>query len=64
MAPSYALIVSQGRVADRTDGALVGARRVGDAVSALLEIEPHVVGTPTPAWSMTGPSRFPKRRRL
>ncbi|MFJ3471748.1 arginase family protein [Microbacterium maritypicum] len=59
MAPSYALIVSQGRVADRTDGALVGARRVGDAVSALLEIEPHVVGTPTPGlvddWSVALP---------
>lgn len=59
MASSYALIVSQGRVADRTDGALVGARRVGEAVSALLGIEPLVIGSPTPSviddWSVALP---------
>lgn len=48
MASSYSLIVSQGRVADRTDGALIGARRVGEAVSSLLSIEAQTIGTPTP----------------
>ena len=59
MASSYSLIVSQGRVADRTDGALVGARRVGAAVSDLLGLEPEVIGTPTPSavddWSVALP---------
>lgn len=59
MASAYSLIVSQGRVADRTDGALVGARRVGEAVSSLLGIEPVVVGAPTPStvddWSVALP---------
>lgn len=49
MSDSYSLIVSQGRVADRTDGALVGARRVGAALSALLGLEPTVIGTPSSA---------------
>ncbi len=52
----FSLIVSQGRVADRTDGALVGARRVGDALSTLLGIDAVSVGTPYPAttddWSV------------
>ncbi|MGG1909073.1 hypothetical protein AB1285_18360 [Microbacterium sp. NRRL B-14842] len=46
MTTPFALILNQGRVADRTDGALVGARRVADALSALLQREPVVVGTP------------------
>ncbi|WP_186307712.1 arginase family protein [Microbacterium sp. 1.5R] len=46
---SFSLIVSQGRVADRTDGALVGARLVGERLADLLDIEPHVVGSPSPA---------------
>lgn len=46
MSSAYSLIVSQGRVADRTDGALVGARRTADALSDLLSIEARVVGTP------------------
>lgn len=59
MTAPYSLIVSQGRVADRTDGALIGARRVGDALSSLLEVEPTVVGGPAPAvtddWSVALP---------
>lgn len=47
MTSAYSLIVSQGRVADRTDGALIGARRVGAALSTLLSVEPVVVGTPS-----------------
>lgn len=59
MASAYSLIVSQGRVADRTDGALIGARRVGEAVASLLDLEPQVVGTPTAStvddWSVALP---------
>lgn len=47
MTSAYSLIVSQGRVADRTDGALIGARRVGAALSTLLAVESVVVGTPS-----------------
>ncbi|GAA4192128.1 hypothetical protein GCM10022219_11960 [Microbacterium oryzae] len=43
----HSLIVSQGRVADRTGGALVGARLAGDALSALLGVKAQVVGTPS-----------------
>ena len=49
MASSYSLIVSQGRVADRTHGALIGARRVGEAVSSLMSIEAQTIGAPTPS---------------
>lgn len=45
----FSLILSQGRVADRTDGALVGARRTAEALSDLLQLTPTVVGTPTAA---------------
>ncbi|MGW9156102.1 arginase family protein [Microbacterium sp. NPDC055665] len=59
MASTYSLIVSQGRVADRTDGALVGARRVGESVASLLDLEPQVIGTPTAStvddWSVALP---------
>lgn len=59
MASTYSLIVSQGRVADRTDGALIGARRVGAAVASLLAQEPVVIGTPSPStvddWSVALP---------
>ncbi len=44
---SFSVIVSQGRVADRTNGALVGARLTGVAVGALLGVEPAFVGAPT-----------------
>ncbi|MFJ4225087.1 arginase family protein [Microbacterium sp. NPDC089695] len=47
MTSRFSLIVSQGRVADRTDGALVGARLVGDALARLLDTEPQVIGSPT-----------------
>lgn len=49
MASSFSLIVSQGRVADRTDGALVGARRVGAALSELLDLPQQIIGVPSPA---------------
>lgn len=59
MASEYSLIVSQGRVADRTDGALAGARRVGEAVSSLLAVDPLIIGAPTPSeiddWSVALP---------
>lgn len=43
------LIVSQGRVADRTDGALRGARAAADALGEYLGQTPIVVGSPSPA---------------
>lgn len=59
MSDSYSLIVSQGRVADRTDGALVGARLAGAALSDLLGLEATVIGAPAPAvtddWSAALP---------
>lgn len=59
MPAAFSLIVSQGRVADRTDGALVGARRVGDALSTLLDVTPTTIGTPsasrTDDWSTALP---------
>lgn len=59
MPAAFSLIVSQGRVADRTDGALVGARRVGDALSTLLRTPATTIGTPSPSrtddWSTALP---------
>lgn len=59
MTSRYSLIVSQGRVADRTDGALVGARLVGEALSGLLGVELEIVGSPSGArtddWSAALP---------
>jgi arginase/N-omega-hydroxy-L-arginine amidinohydrolase len=59
MSSSFSLIVSQGRVADRTDGALVGARKVAEALSTLLSVDPLVVGSPSPSshddWSTALP---------
>lgn len=59
MPTPFSLIVSQGRVADRTDGALVGARRVGEALSSLLGIPATTIGTPDRAvvddWSVALP---------
>lgn len=59
MPASFSLIVSQGRVADRTDGALVGARRVGDALSTLLRTPAMTIGAPSPSrtddWSTALP---------
>ncbi|KAB1662384.1 arginase family protein [Pseudoclavibacter chungangensis] len=56
----YGLIISQGRVADRTDGALAGARATGDALARYLDLEPTVVGTPEPStdddWTVSLPA--------
>jgi arginase/N-omega-hydroxy-L-arginine amidinohydrolase len=49
MPAPFSLIVSQGRVADRTDGALVGARRTASALSELLGLTPNIVGEPASA---------------
>jgi arginase/N-omega-hydroxy-L-arginine amidinohydrolase len=57
---SFALIISQGRVADRTDGALRGARAAGEALGEYLERTPVVVGAPSPSadddWSNALPA--------
>ena len=45
----FGLILSQGRVADRTDGALRGARATADALGDYLGRTPVVVGTPSPS---------------
>ena len=56
----HTVIVSQGRVADRTDGALVGARLTGDALGSLLGVDPVHIGTPTAArdddWTQSLPA--------
>jgi arginase/N-omega-hydroxy-L-arginine amidinohydrolase len=63
MTSPFSLIVSQGRVADRTDGALVGARRTAEALSTLLNLTPSIVGTPSAAatddWSVALPAAEP-----
>lgn len=68
MSAPFSLIVSQGRVADRTDGALVGARMAGEALSALLAVEPIFVGTPAPAalddWTVALPQASPTLHAL
>lgn len=60
MTQSFGLIVSQGRVADRTDGALLGARAAAEALEAYLGRTATVVGSPGPAavddWSAALPS--------
>lgn len=43
----YCLIINQGRVADRTDGALLGAQKAGTALAEHLSLEPTVVGQPS-----------------
>lgn len=49
MTSRFSLIVSQGRVADRTDGALVGARLVGERLAELLGTAPQMIGSPSAA---------------
>lgn len=49
MTREFGIIVSQGRVADRTDGALRGAREAATALADYLEVTPVVVGSPSPA---------------
>ncbi len=59
MTYDFTPIINQGRVADRTDGALRGALAAGTALSAYLERTPVVIGAPTPArtddWSAALP---------
>ena len=68
MSSRFSLIINQGRVADRTDGALVGARRVGAALSSLLAVEPMVIGEPSPSavddWSTALPEAAETLRGL
>lgn len=47
MAYDFTPIINQGRVADRTDGALRGALSAGRALSDYLDREPIVIGTPS-----------------
>ncbi|GAA5227042.1 arginase family protein [Paeniglutamicibacter antarcticus] len=46
---NYHVIINQGRVADRTDGALVGARNAGQALAEHLSTKPTIIGQPSPA---------------
>ena len=56
----YEVVVSQGRVADRTAGALMGAALTGAALGECLGVAPTVVGTPsaphTDDWSVSLPA--------
>ncbi|WP_309129226.1 arginase family protein [Microbacterium sp.] len=60
MAQKVDVIVSQGRVADRTSGAIPGALKTGQALSALLDVPPRIVGSPsapaTDDWSVCLPA--------
>lgn len=60
MARDVDVIISQGRVGDRTTGALPGARRTGEALASLLSVDPRIVGTPSAAatddWSQSLPA--------
>ncbi|KDA06534.1 arginase [Microbacterium sp. CH12i] len=60
MTQDFEIIISQGRVADRTDGALRGAQAAGEALSAYLDHTPVIVGTPSPGavddWSVALPA--------
>lgn len=60
MTEQYAVIISQGRVADRTDGALRGALAAGEALASYLGAPARIVGTPSPAttddWSAALPA--------
>lgn len=55
----YQLILSQGRIADRTPGAIAGAALTAEALSKRTGLVPIVVGTPSPAktddWSRSLP---------
>ncbi len=56
----YEVVVSQGRVEDRTAGALMGAALTGAALGECLGVAPTVVGTPsaphTDDWSVSLPA--------
>ncbi|WP_234804084.1 arginase family protein [Ensifer adhaerens] len=55
----YELIVSQGRIADRTPGAIPGAAMTAEALGKQTGLQPTVIGTPSPAkeddWSTSLP---------
>ena len=57
---TFQLILSQGRIADRTPGAIAGAALTAEALSRLTGLEPVVVGNPAPAqnddWSTSLPA--------
>lgn len=46
---TFDLIVSQGRIADRTPGALPGARLTAEAIAPLLDADPVFLGQPADA---------------
>lgn len=54
------VIINQGRVADRTGGALAGALITGEALGTLLHVDPVIVSTPsapaTDDWSVALPA--------
>lgn len=57
---THTIIINQGRVADRTSGALGGALIAGEALGQLLSVSPVVVSSPSPAqvddWSEALPA--------
>jgi len=60
---TYDLIVSQGRIADRTPGAIAGATLTAEAIERITGLRPTVVGTPDDArqddWSLSLPQARP-----
>ncbi|NLR99829.1 arginase family protein [Rhizobium sp. P38BS-XIX] len=56
---NYELILSQGRIADRTPGAIAGAALTAEAIAKLTGLTPIAVGTPSPSrlddWSTSLP---------
>lgn len=54
------IIINQGRVGDRTEGALPGALKTGRALGDLLAVDPRIVGTPsastTDDWTVSLPA--------
>ncbi len=55
----YELVVSQGRIADRTSGAIPGAALMAEALSMRTGLQPTTIGSPLPAkeddWSASLP---------
>lgn len=55
----YELLISQGRIADRTPGAIPGAALTAEALSKRTGLQPTVIGSPSPAkeddWSASLP---------
>lgn len=54
---TYQLTVSQGRIADRTSGAILGAKLTAEALANLAGLQPTIIGVPSPAknddWSVS-----------